>query len=159
MKSKDIFIVMGIVLMAVLVACNGTDGDGTAEPPSGDATATAPIPSTDGYPAQPTPTATSLPEDYPAPTPVPPPTEYPADMEVWLLRPLGEQCVDPESYEFADLDAAVGALEEEGVEVLASEVIQLSVCEACDCPTSEHFRVQIRAADLGVAQSLGWMQE
>ena len=157
MKIRDIYVLLGIVLLAALVACNGSDGDGTQQPPSGDATPTAPIPSTDGYPAQPT--ATSLPEDYPAPTPQAPPTEYPADMEVWLLRPLGEQCVDPESYEFADLDAAVTALEEAGVEVLASEVVEMSVCESCDCPTSEHFRVQIRAEDLGLAQGMGWTEE
>ena len=154
---KSIYVLLGLISLVALVACSGNVGVGTPQPPSGGATATAPVLSTDAYPPQPT--ATPLPEDYPAPSPQAPPTDYPADMQVWLLRPMGQQCVDPATYEFANLDAAIEALEEAGIEVLASEAVELSVCESCDCPTSEHFRVQIGAEDLAVAQSMGWFQE
>jgi hypothetical protein len=76
-----------------------------------------------------------------------------------MLRPLGQQCEDPATFEYEDVDEATTALEDAGVEVLGSEAVSLAVCTACNCPTSEHFRVQIRARDLGIAQDLGWIRE
>lgn len=154
-----LYIMLAIFGLLSLGACGASVGE-TPTLESGEATATAPVISTDAYPAQPTPTA--IPEDYPAPvTPeaTAEPTAYPADKEVWIVRPLGQQCVDPSTYEYADLEAAVASLTEADVEVLASEEVTRPVCEACDCSTSEHFRVQIRAEDLALTQSMGWFEE
>lgn len=148
-------------LLFMLAACSGgPQPDPTATSPSAptEPAGAAPTDTPQGYPAAPAPT--EAPGDYPAaPTQAAAPNGYPADMPVWVLLPLGEQCVDPETYEYADLQAAVGALEDVGVEVMASETVELGVCEACDCPTSEHFRVQIQAQDLAGAESLGWSRE
>jgi hypothetical protein len=86
---------------------------------------------------------------------------YPgADGEtIWIVRPLGQQCVDPTTYVYPDLATAAAALTSAGVTVLASEELALMVCEACDCPTSEHFRVLINTSDYGLAESLGWTPE
>lgn len=158
-------IMLAMVGMIVLSACGPQAAETPAPPSGGQPTITTAAPATDeAYPAQPpTPTPVTA-EEYPGPasnTPQPTsePTAYPADKEVWVVRPLGQQCVDPATYEFADLDAAMQSLEEAGVEVLASEEVIRPVCQACDCSTSEHFRVQLLARDLAVAESLGWFQE
>ena len=157
---KRFYAALSLCGVLFLAACGGNTGTLPPTPPGG--TATAPLPATGGYPAQPTPTPLPPEGDYPAPAepePTEAPTAYPADKEVWILRPLGQQCADPQAYEFADLEAAVQALEQNGVEVLNSEVVNLPVCQACDCPTSEHFRAQIRAEDLAAAEDAGWFLE
>jgi hypothetical protein len=80
-------------------------------------------------------------------------------MLVWILRPYGEQCEDSSTYLYQDEKEAAQALEEQGVTVLDMETVGLMVCEACGCPTSEHFRLQISAQDLAAAEALGWTQE
>lgn len=154
------FYIMLTVLTLLLLAGCGPGAAGTPTVAPDGASPTAPLISTEAYPARPTPTP--FPEGYPDPAslePTPEPTGYPADMEVWIVRPLGQQCVDPSTYEFEDLEAAVQSLTEADVEVLSSEEVTKPVCEACDCSTSEHYRVQIRAEDLSIAQSMGWFQE
>lgn len=110
----------------------------------------------ESYPMQPT-TPSRAQEGYPeAP---PPPTAYPVDMRIWVLRPLGTQCEESDSYQFATIEEAVASLTDAGVEVFDSEMTSLVVCESCNCPTSEHFRVQILRSDLYGAQVRGWAQE
>lgn len=116
-----------------------------------------PSPTTaEAYPPQPTP-APAAEDEYPAPAA--PPTAYPADMRIWVLRPLGLQCEESEENQFASVDEAVASLSDAGIEVFESETVGLMVCEACGCPTSEHYRVQILRSDLLNAQMLGWSQE
>jgi hypothetical protein len=163
-------LLLTLAALLLLAACQpNVDPQETQEPETGP-TATAPLPvegepteesapqaspTPEGYPGLPQPTQ-SL-DGYPAqPEAQAPPTGYPDDMVVWMMRPLGQQCVDPENYEYPELSAAVTALEEAGVEVMASETIEMAVCEACDCPTSEHFRVQISAQDMEQVESMGW---
>jgi len=50
-------------------------------------------------------------------------------------------------------------LEEKGVTVFKSEPFGMAVCEACGCPTSEHYRINIDANDLVKAVALGWNRE
>lgn len=110
----------------------------------------------EGYPVQPTAPSRAQ-EGYPeAP---PPPTAYPVDMRIWVLRPLGTQCEESDSYQFATVEEAVASLTDAGVEVFDSEMTSLVVCESCNCPTSEHFRVQILRSDLYSVQIRGWTQE
>lgn len=161
---KFIYFLLSMTLLLVTMACTNS----VVSTPSPTETVTAPGPTAtirlqatetpEEYPALPA--ATPIPGDYPAnPTPQLRPTGYPAETSVWVIRPLGRQCVDPETYEYADLEAAVNALQEAGVDVMASGTTELVVCQACDCPTSEHFRVQIDARHLSLAESLGWQRE
>lgn len=161
---RHMYFMLSIIGMLALAACGPQSGGETAVPDSVEATSTPPpsTTSTEAYPAMPTMTATTPAENYPAPeTPeaTVEPTAYPAEKEVWILRPFGQQCEDPETFAYEDLNAAVEALEQAGVEVLASEMVTIPVCQSCDCPTSEHFRVQIRAEALETTQSMGWVQE
>jgi hypothetical protein len=105
----------------------------------------------DGYPAPPDQAG------YPAPPALPPaPDPYPGGV-VWIIRPVGEQCDDTRS--FVDLAAAVASLEDAGIPVKEADMVELLVCQACNCPTSEHYRLQIDPADLGQALRLGWQRE
>src|SRR5690606_19136967 len=147
---KRLTLTLTCLLLIFLVACTPSrpDEDPTTEPsqrgtPVPDATSDTPS----------DPAATDRPDDYPVPTPLQEPTrpegypepevfptltpKYPASEDargVWVLRPLGVQCTEPSTYEFATIDDAVAALEEAGVEVLESEMVSLAVCESCDCP-------------------------
>ena len=116
---------------------------------------------TDPYPLPPTPTPLAE-EGYPAsgsPPTSPPPTAYPADMRIWVLHPQGYQCEEGDGSEFASEEEAVASLTSAGVEVFGSETVNLIVCEACGCPTSAHYRVQILRSDLPGARMLGWVEE
>ncbi len=173
-RMRYLSLLLTLAALLLLAACQpNVDPQETQEPETGP-TATAPLPAEgeateesgpqvqasptpDGYPAAPQPTQAL--DGYPAaPGAQALPTGYPDDMVVWMIRPLGQQCVDPEEYEYPDLDAAIAALEDAGVEVMDSGTAELGVCESCDCSTSEHFRVQIRALDMERAESLGWMR-
>ncbi len=155
------WIIMLALLGALILTACGAAAVPTPPPDADNRTATPPDAGPEAYPAQPSPTP--LPDNYPAAPPTPEataePTAYPADQEIWIVRPLGQQCVDPSTYEFPTLDAATAALADAGIEVLTAEEVVRHVCESCDCSTSEHYRVQIRAADLGAVQSLGWFLE
>lgn len=172
---KRLIPILTCLLLIFLVACNPgvPEEDPTTEPserstPARDDTSDTPE----------APVATDRPVGYPSPTPLREPTrppgypepevyptltpKYPAAEDargVWILRPLGVQCTDPSTYEFATIDDAVAALEAAGVEVLESEMVSLAVCESCDCPTSQHFRALIDPEDLATAVSEGWEPE
>lgn len=167
MKRTSLLLLGLLLLTAVLVACGpaGVPETTTTEAPEGDVeprpTVTpGPAPESEteaeeGYPAPPEPTAT--PEGYPAPPTAAPREAYPsAEGTVWVIQSVGVQC---EGDKYETLQEAVTELEEAGVAVSASQSTSLAVCQACGCPTSEHFRVQIAAEDLGTAADLGWAAE
>jgi hypothetical protein len=155
------------LLLLLLAACNSDTNEPDITP---EATQPAALPTTDSgsYPAPDLMVSTPLPDAYPVNpiVPVVPETTSPypgypgAEGEtIWIVRPLGQQCVDPTTYVYPDLATAAAALTSAGVTVLASEELALMVCEACDCPTSEHFRVLINSSDYGLAEPLGWTPE
>lgn len=151
---------LATVILVAAVACGGNVEETavpapTATVPAATVTVPAATATSASYPV-PSPEPTLQLTAYPPPTPVPDP--YP-DGTVSILRPWGSQCEDESTFTYANLDEAVDALASEGVEVLEAETVGLMVCEACGCPTSEHFRVLIQADDLATAQPLGWTQE
>jgi hypothetical protein len=103
----------------------------------------------------PVPEAATPDSDYPAPEALPTRDPYPVvEGYIWVVHPVGEQCEDGRFFD--DVNAAITALEEADVEVTAGATINLNVCLACGCPTSEHFILQIDEEDLSTAERLGW---
>jgi hypothetical protein len=163
MTKRTIFLTLSVFLL-LLAACNSPD-----EPNANEATpfispSLTPIATVD--PSYPGPQVSNTPPSaaypiQPTPAPAQPDAAYPgANGEtMWIIRPLGQQCVDPSTYTFPDLSTTVAALTTAGITVLSAEEIALMVCEACDCPTSEHFRVLINSSDYAAAQTLGWLAE
>lgn len=156
-----------LILILILASCTGSDvGEPTKEKKETKDESAPALPTLDtslvspGYPEPIIPEATpvpQIPEGYPAlPVFTPTPYIYPEDMVFWMLHPAGFQCESP-LYE--TLDQAVSALNADGVTVDSSEVINLMVCQACGCPTSEHYRVSIQAGDYEAAVALGWVRE
>ncbi len=153
-----------VVLLLLETACSGgNDIDATTEPtigiPTQPAVSTLEAPPVEtptaeptAYPALPTPTPPGIDGAYPIFTPEPTPNPYPGGLAV-ILHPAGVQCEEPA---LPDLSAAIGSLEEAGIAVMAAEEVALNVCEACSCPTSKHYRVQISPDDLEKAYALGW---
>jgi hypothetical protein len=164
--KKLVWIVaLALLLSALIAACSGgSDAEPTTRPteenPTEAPTSTVEAPTVEAptveaptaYPAPPTPTPPGIDSGYPAFVPQPTINPYPGGL-VTILHPMGIQCEEPE---FPDISAAIGALEEAGIVVLAAEEIALNVCESCSCATSEHFRVQINVDDLDKAIELGW---
>lgn len=181
MRTRYILILL--LALSLLAACNptGTGGDTNATevspaaaspdagtlptvPPLSTAPPVSTIPpptiAPAGYPPPPaTPSGSLLPEGYPVPPTLPP--KYPADAAgmVWVTRPLGLQCTEASTYEFPTLNDAVRSLEDAGIEVFGAEVVGLMVCESCECPTSDHYRVQIGVENLATATQMGWTAE
>lgn len=170
--KKTLYCLVFVTTLLLASCANATDAtptelpapEETVEPPPV-ATPTVPSP----YPEPEETVAYPPPDDdggYPAPGdqagyPAPPalspaPDPYPGGV-VWILHPVGKQCED--GGKFADLAAAVASLEEIGVVVGEAEEVERLVCQACDCPTSEHYRLQIDPADLSRTLRLGWTQE
>jgi hypothetical protein len=144
----------------LLVACGGPE---TAATPTPTPTVMAlpqidPTPPTvDAYPAPIQPVQPAEPADgYPA-APASPalPSGYPGDA-TWFILPAGSQCEEPL---YADLQAAVAALQGAGISVITAETVTLPVCQGCGCPTSEHYRVEIPAGAANAAMALEWMPE
>jgi len=165
---KRHFILLSVLLALALGACQSSPAlEETEPPPQASESTETPAAAPDApegtatpgsYPAQPT--ASSPESGYPvAPEESAPSSAYPAGEPVWMLRPLGEQCADESTFAYASLREAVSAIEDAGVNVLSSEMVELMVCQACGCPTSEHYRVQILGEDVQTVRSLGWRTE
>ncbi len=129
---------------------SGSDGSDDGDEPGTDG---YPDPlSEGGYPASLPPTP--LPPDYPAPIPQSTLEPYPGGFAI-VIRPAGLQC---EEETIKDVDAAVTELEGAGISVQEISRVELLVCEACGCPTTEHFRALIDPADTEAALLLGWLR-
>jgi hypothetical protein len=111
----------------------------------------------EGYP--PPPVLSPLPEGYEFPPTIPPLNPYPEanGTLIWVIKPVGEQCAETSTT--PDLQTAVADMIAFGIPVVASEITELTVCSACGCPTSAHFRLQIDSGYLGNAAVLGWTAE
>lgn len=144
------------VLLLLLVACSG----GIEPTPEATEPAATNTPASGLTPAETDelPSATATPDGYPGALipEVQPTSAYPADRQFWLVQAAGWQCEDPV---YPDLASAVAALEDAGVTVLDSEETTLAVCQACGCPTPEHYRIQVSGADVSKALPLGWAIE
>jgi hypothetical protein len=156
-------VTLALIVAALAAACSGgSDAEPTNEPtvesptraPTSTSEAPPELPTTEAtaYPAPPTPTPPGSDAPYPGFTPQPTIDPYPGGL-VTILHPMGIQCEEPI---LQDLSAAIGALEEAGISVVAAEEVALNVCEACSCPTSVHFQVQINVEDMDKAFELGW---
>jgi hypothetical protein len=164
-KSTILFV---FILILLLSACGGaSEEEPTSESDSATEEAAPALPTVDspliepGYPGPEEPVGYPGPQGepgYPAPpVSTPAPSSYPAGTTFWMLHSAGLQCEQPLTYpELAD---ALAALENRGVTVIKSEATGMMVCEACGCPTSEHYRVEIDATDLQAAIALGWVRE
>ena len=89
-----------------------------------------------------------------APSPVVTRDAYPGGFGVFI-RPAGLQCEDPI---YNNADAAIADLQEAGIEIIEVSQVEIVVCEACGCPSSEQFRVSIDPADIAAALRLGWQR-
>lgn len=173
---KRFFFLLSALLVVALSACQGNSPApevATETPPPARATSAATeMPAStpeepaatatpDNYPARPTASSpeTGYPEAPEEPDESAPSAAYPPGEPVWVIRPVGEQCADEGTFDYASLQEAVSALEEAGVNVLSSESVDLMVCEACGCPTSEHYRAQVSGEDVATARSFGWTME
>lgn len=165
---KKSILIIGLIMVLLLSACSGAaDEEPTTESEPATEEASPALPTVDSplidpsYPGPEEPAGYPGPVNepgYPAPLiPTPTPDSYPAGTMFWITHPAGLQCEQPLIY--PELDDAIAALEEIGVTVVKSEAIGMMVCEACGCPTSEHYRVHIDAADLQAAITLGWVRE
>ena len=102
------------------------------------------------------PTLTPLPDGYPTPADAEAADPYPAGDQLLISKPLGTQCSDPATFEYANLNAAVNALIANGIRVYSARITNRMVCEACTCPTSEHFEMIVNPEDAAAAVNLGW---
>jgi hypothetical protein len=172
--------ILGLIIISLITACGpatpppDSDPSGTLESAPNEtavpdeeiaAPTITPPPPPESYPAPPLDPA--APEGYPeapAPPPPAPPSGYPGaypgtEGQVWIIRPVGEQCAEVDQNSYADLQEAIAALTAAGLTVGEAEMTDLIVCSACGCPTSAHYRVQVAATDVPAAVSLGWEQE
>lgn len=172
MQKKTVLIL--ILLLLSVVACGPAD-----EPATVEATAVAPEtddgaddsgisprptitpraegdPDDDAYPALPEPTP--LPEGYPlAGEPVPTLNPYPGiEATAVIVHPIGEQCGDPATFRYADMQAATADLVAAGVNVLSATTVGLIVADVCGGPTSAHYQITIDANDLAKAEAIEW---
>lgn len=154
-----------IVLLIMVSACSTTpEALPTLVPPTSGSGGLATAVPESGYPApesQPIVPATATREPgYPEqPAALPPtPDPYPGGL-VWIIRPVGIQCEETTSPGYGNLREAVSTLTAAGIAVADSEMTELMVATSCGSPTSAHFRVQIAADDLSIAQSMDWVQE
>lgn len=169
-------IILAIILIAAVMlgACSSPVDEATEEPvdegpglpevtpaPSDDDTVDVddpadgsyPGPGEDGgYPAPLLPTP--FPPSYPAPVVAPTYDAYPGGVAI-IIRPLGVQCEDPL---YSNIDDAVTDLEEAGITVQEAGELELIVCDACGCATSEHYRMLIGPDDMATALALGWQR-
>jgi len=165
--KKYVMLIM-LVLTLALSACSGSaDPDPTKESKKPTEEAAPALPTLDTSLVEPSFPLPSDPEAYPEPEepsgyPPPPivtstPYAYPEGTTFWITHAAGLQCEQPLIY--PTLDDAVRALEENRVAVISAESFDMMVCQACGCPTSEFYRVNIDAYDLDTAISIGWNRE
>jgi hypothetical protein len=138
-----------LVLILALSACSGsTDSEPTKESKK---------PTEEAAPALPTLDTSLVEPNFPLPTgsdayPNPKdPSGYPPPAPIMTSTPY--------AYPDGTIDDAVENLEENGVAVISAEAVSMMVCQACGCPTSEFYRVNIDAYDLTTAISIGWNRE
>jgi hypothetical protein len=158
-----------LVLILALSACSGsTDSEPTKESKKPTEEAAPALPTLDTSLVEPSFPLPSDSDAYPNPKdrsgyPPPPPImtstpyAYPDGATFWILHSAGIQCEEPLIY--PTLDDAVENLEENGVAVISAEAVSMMVCQACGCPTSEFYRVNIDAYDLNTAISIDWNRE
>ena len=131
MKRNYLFVIL-IGFILGLVACGPssavsedeatTEASPTHEETTGNEEDTA-VPEQlpdESYPINEVPQATAVPDEYPIATiPPPPPAAYPApEGQVWVARPVGVQCEEPE---YADIQDAITDLTAIGVEVYETQ--------------------------------------
>jgi hypothetical protein len=100
-------------------------------------------------------------DEYPAPAePEATIDPYPEAVDgfIWMLLPVGVQC-EEDAASYNDLQDAVAGLTAVNVQTGQAEITEMTVCSACGCPTSAHYRVQVSIEDVNAAQSLGWTRE
>jgi hypothetical protein len=164
---KKYVLLSSLIIVLVLSACGASDEDPTEVSPEPTKEGVLALPTVEpslnlpGYPEPSDPGAYPGPEE-PAGYPAPPimtaaPAAYPEGTTFWMDHSAGLQCEEPLTY--PTIDDALAALEEKGVIALKSESFGMAVCEACGCPTSQHYRVNIDANDLDKAITLGWNRE
>lgn len=164
-KRLTIALAIGLLFVAACGAAPEATPSATETPPRPSPTPaplTTPVtgvPAEEAYPGEMiSPTFPPMEQDYPAPPPADVPLfdPYPAEGQVWIIHPQGQQCAEPV---YADLEAAVTAMNEAGIGVHSAEEISLMVAAGCDFPTPTHYRLLIDTADLGPAQALNWVAE
>lgn len=170
---KRTILALALFTLIIFTACSGTDSE---EPTARPDSSNPPLESVDivTEPAPELPAATATPEAYEVlqPTaavgayPAGPDSDgdsnlpaYPATGTIWVIRPLGQQCQPDAEFEYANVEEAIMALDEAGIQVYLGDVVFRPACESCDCPTSEHFRVRIDESNLEQARLLGWEVE
>lgn len=156
-----------IAVLILLAACGPAAPEAAPSPgpdlrpPLQEAATSTPAALPENYPppaVAPLPTAT-LPADYPAPPTMAPTVDpYPGGM-VWVIRPVGIQCEEGTAPGYTDLRETVATMTAAGINVIDSQMTDMMVTAVCGAPTSAHFRLQIDAADLQTAESMGWNRE
>jgi hypothetical protein len=158
---KKLIFFVSIILIILLAACGSASDDELQATPI-DAQLDEPTAPDTAYPGPASPPAELL------PMPTGTPGAYPLIDEPWstpdpypdgvaiIIHPAGEQCA--ETLIYPDLDSAVNILEDAGVTVVDSEQFEQVVCQACGCPTSQYYRLQIEPESLSKAMALGWVR-
>ncbi len=159
MKKLTFFV--SIILIILLAACSSANDDELQATPI-DAQLDEPTTPDTAYPGPASPPAELLPLSTATPGAYPllneswsTPDPYPGGVAI-IIHPAGEQCAETLTY--PDLASAVTTLEEAGVTVVDSEQFEQVVCQACGCPTSQYYRLQIEPESLSKAMALGWVR-
>ena len=158
---KKLIFFVSIILIILLAACSSASDDELQATPN-DTQLDEPTAPDTAYPGLASPPAELMPlptaasgaypiQEEPWSTPDP----YPGGVAI-IIHPAGEQCA--ETLIYPDLDSAVNTLEEAGVTVVDAEQFEEVVCQACGCPTSQYYRLQIEPESLSKAMALGWVR-
>ncbi len=67
------------------------------------------------------------------------------EQQVWLYQHKGKQCASPR---FSTLSHAAREVKSLHLEVLRSKEVNIPTCNACDCPTSEVYAVEVLSREL-----------
>ncbi|GAB4267314.1 MAG: hypothetical protein Kow0080_09320 [Candidatus Promineifilaceae bacterium] len=163
MAKRATIIVLSLFIF-LLIGCSSTNPEPTSTPVPATLPVNVPIPTNEAptvptaEPAYPAPGSNGYPSQPVVPTLDP----YPANRtpaQIWILFPVGEKCDKPDARRYATLQGAMSDLTAAGIPVLAGEVVELSTCNVCGCPTEAHYHIQIDSESLGAAAALGWVPE